>query len=270
LDPAYSIVIPAYNEAQRLPATLERVLAYVSAQEWNAEIIVVNDASRDNTAEIIRRFAEKDSRLRLLENTGNRGKGYSVRSGILSARGQIVLFTDADLSSPIEEAAKLFHAIDDGADIAIGSRWLRAETQTKRQPFHRQVMGRAFNVLLRLTLGLRFKDTQCGFKAFKRSAAQAVFPLQRIDRWGFDPEILFLARRLGFRVEEVPVAWGDRGGTRIHPLTDGARTFREMLHIRWNSLTGKYGNAGLAPRAAETVPAAARGAAKRHAQGNSD
>ena len=252
MEPIYSIVIPAYNEGRRLPATLERILAYLTAQDWNAEIIVVNDASRDNTSEVVRRFAEKDSRLRLIENPGNRGKGYSVRSGILSARGQIILFTDADLSSPIEEAAKLFQAIDEGADIAIGSRWLRAATQTKRQPFHRQLMGRVFNVLLRLTLGLRFKDTQCGFKAFKRSAAQAVFPLQRIERWGFDPEILFLARKLGFRVEEVPVAWGDCGGTRIHPVIDGARTFREMLHIRWNDLTGKYGRASL-PRTAETV-----------------
>jgi dolichyl-phosphate beta-glucosyltransferase len=254
LEPIYSIVIPAYNEAQRLPATLERILAYTSAQQWNVEIIVVNDASRDNTSEIVRSFAAKDSRLHLLENPGNRGKGYSVRSGILSARGQIILFTDADLSSPIEEASKLFRAIDDGADIAIGSRWLRAETQTKRQPFHRQIMGRVFNALLRLTLGLRFKDTQCGFKALKRSAAQAVFPLQRIERWGFDPEILFLARKFGFRVEEVPVAWADCGGTRIHPLTDGARTFREMLHIRWNGLTGKYRRENLPPISAENQP----------------
>ena len=119
--------------------------------------------------------------------------------------------------------------------------------------FWRALMGRVFNVLLRLTLGLRFKDTQCGFKAFKRSAAQAVFPLQRIERWGFDPEVLFLARKLGFRVEEVPVAWGDCGGTRIHPVIDGARTFREMLHIRWNDLTGKYGRASLPSRTAETV-----------------
>jgi len=254
LEPVYSIVIPAYNEAQRLPATLERVVAYVNTQERNAEIIVVNDASRDNTAEIVRGFVAKDSRLCLVENPGNRGKGYSVRSGILSARGQIILFTDADLSSPIEEAPKLFQAIDEGADIAIGSRWLRAETQTQRQPFYRQVMGRIFNLLLRLTLGLHFKDTQCGFKAFKRSAAQAVFPLQRIERWGFDPEILFLARKFGFRVKEVPVAWGHSGGTRIHPLKDSARMFQEMLRIRWNDITGKYGSARLAPGTTETVP----------------
>jgi glycosyltransferase involved in cell wall biosynthesis len=240
LEPTYSIVIPAYNESARLPATLATVLAYVHAQGWNAEVIVVNDGSRDNTADIVREFAAKDSILRLVENPGNRGKGYSVRNGMLSARGRVVLFSDADLSSPIEEAPKLFQALEQGADIAIGSRWLRAETQTQRQPLYRQIFGRVFNLLLRLTLGLNYKDTQCGFKAFKQRAAQTVFPLQKIDRWGFDPEILFLARKFGFKVQEVSVAWGHSGGTRINPLTDGTRMFLEMLRIRWYSLTGKY------------------------------
>jgi dolichyl-phosphate beta-glucosyltransferase len=240
LEPTYSIVIPAYNESARLGATLERVLAYVHSQQWDAEVIVVNDGSRDNTAEIVRTFAAKDSILRLVENPGNRGKGYSVRNGMLHARGRIVLFSDADLSSPIEEAPKLLAALDAGADIAIGSRWLRAETQTQRQPLHRQIFGRIFNLMLRVTLGLKFKDTQCGFKAFKQSAVQAIFPLQKIERWGFDPEILFLARKFGFHIQEVPVAWGHSGGTRINPLVDGSRMFFEMLHIRWNDLTGKY------------------------------
>ncbi len=225
MNPTHSIVIPAYNESARLAASLERVLSYVHSQRWNVEVIVVNDGSRDNTADIIRSFAAKDPTLRLVENPGNRGKGYSVRNGVLNAQGDIVLFTDADLSSPIEEAPKLLSALDDGADIAIGSRWLRAETQTQRQPLHRQLFGRVFNLLLRLTLGLKFKDTQCGFKAFKRPAAQAIFPLQKIERWGFDPEILFLARKSGFKVEEIPVAWGHSGGTRINPLIDGARMF---------------------------------------------
>jgi dolichyl-phosphate beta-glucosyltransferase len=240
LEPTYSIVIPAYNESARLGATLERVLEYVHSQKWDAEVVVVNDGSRDNTAEIVRTFAAKDSILRLVENPGNRGKGYSVRNGMLHARGRIVLFSDADLSSPIEEAPKLLAALDAGADIAIGSRWLRAETQTQRQPLHRQIFGRIFNLMLRLTLRLKFKDTQCGFKAFKQSAVQAIFPLQKIERWGFDPEILFLARKLGFKVEEVPVAWGHSGGTRINPLVDGSRMFFEMLHIRWNDLAGRY------------------------------
>jgi glycosyltransferase involved in cell wall biosynthesis len=240
LEPNYSIVIPAFNESTRLSATLEKVLAYVQAQGWDAEIIVVNDGSRDNTADIVRAFAAKDPALRLVENPGNRGKGYSVRNGMLNARGRIVLFSDADLSSPIEQAPKLFEALEAGADIAIGSRWLRAETQTQRQPLHRQLFGRVFNLLLRLTLGLKFKDTQCGFKAFKAPAVKAIFPLQKIERWGFDPEILFLARKFGFKVAEISVAWAHRDGTSINPLIDGFRMFQEMLRIRWYSLTGKY------------------------------
>lgn len=240
LDPTYSIVIPAYNESARLGGTLEKVLAYVHARGWNAEVIVINDGSRDNTEEIARQFAERDPMLRVVNNPGNRGKGYSVRNGMLHAHGRIVIFSDADLSSPIEEASKLIESLERGADIAIGSRWLRAETQTQRQPLHRQLFGRVFNLLLRLTLGLQFADTQCGFKAFKQRAVQVIFPRQRIERWGFDPEILFLARKYGFQVEEIPVLWGHSGGTRIHPLVDGSRMAMEMLHIRWNDLMGKY------------------------------
>jgi len=240
LEPTYSIVIPAYNESARLSASLEKVLAYVHAQGWDAEVIVVNDGSRDHTADIIRAFAAKDPASRLVENPGNRGKGYSVRHGMLDARGRVVLFSDADLSSPIEEAPKLLKALEEGADIAIGSRWLRAETQTQRQPLYRQLFGRLFNLLLRFTLGLNFKDTQCGFKAFRQPVVKAIFPLQKIDRWGFDPEILFLARKFGYKVQEVPVAWGHSGGTRINPLTDGVRMFTEILRIRWYDVTGKY------------------------------
>ncbi len=255
MEPIYSVVVPAYNEGARLGATLEKVLAYVHAQGWDAEVIVVNDGSRDNTSDIVREHAAANPALRLVENPGNRGKGFSVRMGMLSARGRIVLFSDADLSSPIEEAPKLLQALEAGADIAIGSRWLRAETQTQRQPLYRQLFGRIFNLLLRLTLGLQFADTQCGFKAFKRPAVQAIFPLQKIERWGFDPEILFLARKFGFKVQEVPVAWGHSGGTRINPLIDGSRMFLEMLHIRWNDLTGKYdGHTATAVSATKTLP----------------
>lgn len=250
MPPTHSIVIPAYNESARLGASLLKVLAYVHAQGWDAEVVVVNDGSRDNTANIIRDFAAKDRAVRLVENPGNRGKGYSVRNGMLHAEGDILIFSDADLSSPIEEASKLLEALECGADIAIGSRWLRSETQTQRQPLHRQIFGRIFNLLLRLTLGLQFKDTQCGFKAFKRTAAQAIFPLQKIERWGFDPEILFLARKIGFKVKEVPVLWGHSGGTRINPFVDGFRMFTEMLRVRWYSLTRKYDGAARAVTAA--------------------
>jgi len=261
--PTYSIVIPAYNESTRLGATLEKVLGYIRAQHWDAEVIVVNDGSRDNTADIVRTFAAKDPCLRLVENPGNRGKGYSVRNGMLNSQGSVVLFSDADLSSPIEESVKLFHAIEEGADIAIGSRWLRAETQTQRQPLHRQLFGRIFNLALRVTLGLQFADTQCGFKAFRRSPVDAIFPLQKIERWGFDPEILFLARKFGFKVKEVPVLWGHSGGTRINPLIDGSRMVQEMFRVRWYSITGKYAIRKQTRVVAEPIPTPAASELKR-------
>lgn len=236
----YSIVIPAYNEGTRIRATIERVLAHIQRHGWDAEILVVNDGSSDDTAQIVQSYASQNHCLRLIENPGNRGKGYSVRNGMLHASGAVILFSDADLSSPIEEADKLFDALSAGADVAIGSRWLRVELQTHRQPLHRQLFGRIFNVALRLILGLKYRDTQCGFKAFTRPAAQTIFPLQHIERWGFDPEILYLARRFGHRVEEVPVQWAHREGTRINPLRDGIRMFFEILKIRWYSFTGRY------------------------------
>lgn len=266
MPPTYSIVIPAYNESARLAASLEQVLAYVHSQAWDVEVIVVNDGSRDNTANIIREFAAKDPIVKLLENPGNRGKGYSVRNGMLHAQGRILLFSDADLSAPIEEAPELLQALEAGADIAIGSRWLRAETQTQRQPLHRQLFGRIFNLLLRMSLGLQFADTQCGFKAFKRTAAQAIFPLQKIERWGFDPEILFLARKMGFKVAEVPVAWGHSGGARINPVVDGAKMFQEMLRVRWYSITGEYDAASaMRADARSGVPIAGKGQKEKRA-----
>jgi dolichyl-phosphate beta-glucosyltransferase len=236
----YSIVLPAFNESERIAATIENIFTFAAKKSWQTEIIVVNDGSTDDTVEVVRRCAATRPGLRLLQNPGNRGKGYSVRHGILQAQGEILLFSDADLSSPIAEAEKLFAAIAAGADIAIGSRWLKTELQLRRQPLYRQIYGRIFNLALRLILGLQFKDTQCGFKAFTRRAAHALFPLQKIERWGFDPELLYLAKRLHLRVEEVPVAWAHREGTRINPLRDGMRMFVEMLQIRWNGLRGDY------------------------------
>jgi len=239
--PSLSIVIPAYNEAERLGPTLDRVLSFIVEHPREAEIVVVNDGSGDGTAEIVCDYAQKSSGIvRLVENPGNHGKGYSVRNGVLNSNGDIILFTDADLSAPIAEAEKLITAVGHGADIAIGSRWARSELQTHRQSLTRQAMGRVFNGLLRVLLRLDFKDTQCGFKAFRRQAARALFPLQRIERWGFDPEILFLARKMGFLVEEVPVRWGHDTRTRINPMMDGSRMLAEMVRIRWYSLSGKY------------------------------
>lgn len=207
---------------------------------WGAEIIVVDDGSRDQTAELVQTYARENPSVRLLSNPGNRGKGYSVRNGILHANGEFILFTDADLSSPIEEAPKLFRALEDGSDIAIGSRWVRPELQTQRQSLIRQILGRVFNGFLRLFLGLKFNDTQCGFKALRQHCAKAVFPLQKVEGWGFDPEILFLAHKMGFTVTEVPVVWAHDDGTRIHPLADGAKMIADMIRIRWYDLSGKY------------------------------
>jgi glycosyltransferase involved in cell wall biosynthesis len=239
--PVYSIIIPAYNESERITATLESVAAYARQQQWDVEVLVVNDGSRDNTVAVVEELARAHPFIRILENPGNRGKGYSVRNGMLQARGEILLFSDADLSSPIEEAPKLFEALAAGADVAIGSRWLRAELQSQRQPLLRQIYGRMFNVALRILLGLNFHDTQCGFKAFRREAAQRIFPLQKIERWGFDPEILFLARKLGCRTVEVPVRWAHSAGTRLHPLRDGMRMVWEIFRVRWYAITGQYG-----------------------------
>jgi len=235
-----SIVLPAYNEAKRIAASLDKVLQYAQQRGGTTEIIVVNDGSSDSTAEIVRQYAQRQPALRLIENPGNRGKGFSVRNGMLHARGDVLLFSDADLSSPIQEADKLFAAIQAGADVAIGSRWVRKELQVNPQPIHRRILGRMFNLALRLVLGLNFKDTQCGFKAFRRSAAEQVFPRQKVERWGFDPEVLYLAKRAGLRTVEVPVEWSHRTGTHISPLRDGLRMVVELFKIRWNAISGKY------------------------------
>jgi dolichyl-phosphate beta-glucosyltransferase len=250
LAPTVSIVIPAYNESARLGRTLDRVLNFIYRQAWQAEIIVVDDGSSDETVELVQTYAQLNPNVRLLLNPGNRGKGYSVRNGILHANGEFVLFTDADLSSPIGEATKLFQALENGADIAIGSRWVRPELQTQRQSVPRQILGRVFNGFLRFFLRLKFNDTQCGFKALRQNSAKAIFPLQTIEGWGFDPEILFLAQKMGFTIAEVPVLWAHDDGTRIHPFTDGAKMLADMIQIRWNDLTGKYAsNAAVQPAA---------------------
>jgi glycosyltransferase involved in cell wall biosynthesis len=239
--PKYSIVIPAFNESARIPATLQSVVDCMHQHGWSAEVIVVNDGSTDATAEMVRSFAATAPEVRLVENPGNRGKGYSVRSGMLQAQGEVAMFTDSDLSAPIEEAERLFTAIAAGADIAIGSRWLEKGRQTHRQPFYRQFFGRCFNAVTRVVMGLRFADTQCGFKAFTRAAAQTVFQLQTIEGWGFDPEILFIAVKRGYRVVEVPVSWAHDERTRMSYLRDGIRMLEEIAIIRCNALRGRYG-----------------------------
>lgn len=239
--PKYSIVIPAYNERARILATLESVVHCVREHRWSAEVIVVDDGSSDETAQIVRKFAESAPEVQLMQNPSNCGKGYSVRNGLVHAQGEIVMFTDADLSAPIEEAEMLFDAIARGADIAIGSRWLQTSRQTHRQPLYRQIFGRCFNAVTRLVMNLPFADTQCGFKAFTRTAAQTVFQLQTIERWGFDPEILFIALKRGYHIREVPVSWAHDARSRISYLKDGLQMLKELAIVRWNALIGRYG-----------------------------
>jgi dolichyl-phosphate beta-glucosyltransferase len=236
-----SIVIPAFNEERRLAKALERIVAYLNARLWHSEIIVVDDGSSDATTKLVESYQGKFPDLRLVSNDRNRGKGFSVRHGIQEARGEIVLFTDADLSTPIEEADKLLVALrDNHFDAAIGSRAVDRNLIQVRQSIFREQAGILFNLLVRRIAGIGFSDTQCGFKAFRRERAAILFQQQRIERFGFDPEILFLAKRHGLQVAEVPVRWSHDPATKVHVIADGIRMFFELLVVRWNALRGLY------------------------------
>jgi glycosyltransferase involved in cell wall biosynthesis len=261
-DITHSIILPAYNESERLATSIPKILDYFHDRRWNTEIIVVNDGSTDDTADVVRRFATEHPMVVLLENPGNRGKGYSVRNGMLHAKGEVVLFTDADLSSPITEAGKLFSALANGADVAIGSRWLKRELQTEPQPWYRQMYGRLFNLGLRLMLGLNYRDTQCGFKAFTRKAILITFTRQRIERWGFDPELLFIANKFELKTVEVPVEWAHDHRSKINPFRDGLRMGVEVLKIRWNDWMGRYAQSSTPIPTIPTSPSTPVGLAK--------
>lgn len=232
-----SIVIPAYNEERRLPATLDTIRAFLSRRGFGfAEIIVVDDGSTDATVQC----AARTPSVRVLQNPGNRGKGYSVRHGMLKARGEWRLFTDADLSSPIEEMDKLWEAIGrTGASVAIGSRALDPSLVGVHQHWTREQAGRLFNTVMRGITGLPFRDTQCGFKLYSAAAAAKIFPLQRLDGFGFDVEDLVIARVLGIAVTEVPVRWNNVEGTKVS-LTQGLRSFMDPVRVRMNEARGLY------------------------------
>ncbi|MBM3727803.1 MAG: glycosyltransferase family 2 protein [Acidobacteria bacterium] len=237
-----SIVIPAYNEEARLPATIERVAEFLAQGPWDAtEILVVDDGSRDGTVRAVQEYQKKLPGLRLLRNPGNRGKGYSVRHGMLEARGQWVLFSDADLSAPIEEMAKLMEAARrEGAQVVIGSRALDRSLIGVHQTGFREWAGRIFNLCVRLIVRLPFADTQCGFKLFSAKAASEIFRRAQVDRWGFDPELLFIARKLGFKTVEVPVRWNHAEGAKISVFRDSARMFYDVARVRWFQFKGFY------------------------------
>jgi glycosyltransferase involved in cell wall biosynthesis len=243
VHPDLSIVIPAYNEELRLPATLERLAEYLPTLGLQTEVLIVDDGSRDRTAAVAGSFAGKLSGLRVLSNGTNRGKGYSVRHGMLEAVGELVLFTDADLSAPIEESDKLISALKNGYDVAIGSRALnRSLISTHESPF-REFAGIIFNKIVRVVLWLPFVDTQCGFKVFRRERCRIIFELQRIEGFGFDPELLYLARHYGLRAIEIPVRWGHSPDTKVSMLRDSFKMFIDIFAIRGNALSGKYARA---------------------------
>jgi glycosyltransferase involved in cell wall biosynthesis len=240
--PELSIIIPAYNEEKRLSRALERIRGYLGAQNAldQTEIIVVDDGSTDTTVQVAEEWSGKIPRLKVLKNGRNRGKGYSVRHGMLEARGRVAVFTDADLSSPIEELPKLLAAISAGSDIAIGSRAVDRSLIEVHQSPYRELAGIIFNEFVRLFTGLTFQDTQCGFKAFLREPSRVIFEQQRIERFGFDPEILFLAKRHGLRADEVPVRWAHDPATKVHVLRDSLLMFGDLVYIRWDWLLGRY------------------------------
>jgi len=231
-----SIIIPAFNEEKRLPSTLKNVKSYLDRSHWDfAEIVVVDDGSRDGTVAVA-----EAAGVRVLRNPGNRGKGYSVKHGMLQAKGDWALFSDADLSSPIEDLESLWKAVErENAAGAIGSRALDRSLVGVHQPAFREIMGRVFNLGMRIVTGLQFRDTQCGFKLFDSSAAREIFGRQQADGFGFDVEVLFIAKRLGYNVLEVPVRWNDVAGTKVS-LWRGMSAFLDPVKVRWNGFTGKY------------------------------
>jgi len=234
-----SIIIPSYNEELRLPETLDRIASYLQSYRGTAEVLVVDDGSKDGTAAVAEYFRIKIPTLRVVSNGVNRGKGFSVRHGMHEARGRIALFTDADLSAPIEEAGKLIEALEN-YDVAIGSRAMdRSLISVHESPF-REFAGIIFNKIVRVILWLPFVDTQCGFKAFRRENCGVIFEQQRIERFGFDPELLYLARHHGLRTVEIPVRWGHSAATKVSMLRDSVQMFIDIFTIRWNALRGCY------------------------------
>ena len=234
-------MIPAYNEESRLPGTLDLLESFLSSRSWSfLEVIVVDDGSTDSTAALVGTRAASWNTLRLLRNPGNHGKGYAVRQGMLNARGVWILSTDADLSAPIEEVDKLFAAVEQGGvEVAIGSRAVDRSLVSVHQSALRELSGRLFNLVMRQIAGLPFRDTQCGFKLFHRDAARRIFPLQTLDRFGFDVEDLFIARRLGIPTVEVGVRWANVEGTKVS-LASGLDAFLDLARIRLRDLRGRY------------------------------
>lgn len=248
--PLLSVVIPAYNEEARLGPTLERILSYLTSRHLPAEILVVDDGSRDATAQVAAAAAARPSgccTTRLLCNERNRGKGYSVRRGMLEAQGSYALLTDADLSAPIEEMPKLERYVMEGPfDIAMGSRDVEGSQVEVHQSRLREGSGKIYNRLMRLVTGLPYGDTQCGFKLFDMRRCRDIFRKQRIEDFGFDVEIIYLARKWGLSVKEVPVVWRHVPGSRVRFVPDAVQMALDLVRIRRNDRAGRYERGGSA------------------------
>ena len=234
-----SIVIPAYNEEKRLPQTLRQVLDWIARGDFSfREVIVVDDGSLDGTARVVEEFSKTDACLRLARNPGNRGKGYAVRNGMLEAKGEWILYTDADLSTPIVEIEKLCRAArEQDAGVAIGSRAVDRSLVEVHQPAMRELSGRAFNLAMRAVTGLPFRDTQCGFKLYRADAARQIFSRQKQEGFSFDVEDLLIAKKLGVRAVEVPVRWANVEGTKVR-LSQGIMSFLDLVKIRMDHRSG--------------------------------
>jgi dolichyl-phosphate beta-glucosyltransferase len=238
--PRLSVIIPAYNEAPRLPATLAKLADYFARAPYAAEVIVVDDGSTDDTTQVATAQQREGFRLRVLSYQPNRGKGHAVRFGMEHATGAVRLFFDADGSTPIDQVEKLWPHIAAGAEVCVGSRGLPESDIVVRQPWRRQLMGRVFNWLVRALAVRGFRDTQCGFKAFTARAAELIFSRQRLTGFGFDVELLFIAQWHGLRAVEVPVQWIDSPSSRVDPWRDARRMFFEILQIRRLARGGAY------------------------------
>ncbi len=239
--PAYlSLVVPAYNEENRIGQSLDRILSFFTSQSYPYEVIVVDDGSTDRTVEVVRGFAAANPRLRVEPQPRNCGKGEAIKKGMLLAGGAFLFFSDADLSVPIEAVPEFLSRLEAGYDVAVGSRRTAGSVIEVHQPIHRELMGKVFTRLSNLILGLRLKDFTCGFKAFRRDAARALFSRQRLGGWSFDSEILYLAKLKGYRIAEVPVVWRNDEATKVRLARDIVRSFTDLWNIRLNHARGKY------------------------------
>jgi len=235
-----SVIIPAYNEEKRLPKTINEIFDYLSKKNFSFEVIVVNDGSKDKTAEIVKELMKKYPNLKLIDNKENKGKGAAVRQGMLEAQGKFRLFSDADHSTPISEIEKFLPEFEKGADVVIASRDIKGAILDPPQPLFRRFVGEGFKILRKIVLDLwEIQDTQCGFKCFKAEVVEKIFSKCKINRFAFDPEILILAKRAGYKIKEIPVYWRNDPESKVK-FKSIFNMAKDLFKIRLNLILGKY------------------------------